>query len=153
MDYSQLAAELLNGMLSLHRVKPQKNIQENINKILQGKVFVLHYIASHEGDVLPGKIACEMGVSSARIATALNSLEKKGLITRQIDRIDRRKILVGITQKGKESAEKQRQTVLGIIAKTLELLGERDAREYVRIMIKLAGILPDCNEPVCNEIL
>lgn len=138
MDYSELAVEWLNGMQSLHRVKPQRNI----NEAMQGEAFVLNYVASHHDVVLPGEISQEMDVSSARIATALNSLEKKGLITRQIDLNDRRKILVGITKEGKEFADKHRQKILSVIAKMLELLGEHDAKEYVRIMKKLAEILP-----------
>jgi len=144
MDYAGLANELLNGMQSLHKAKPQKNI----NEAMQGEVFVLKYISDHNGDVLPGEIGQEMDVSSARIAAALNSLEKKGLITRQIDTSDRRKILVGITQQGKELAEEHKQTILGITAKMLELLGEHDAKEYVRITKKLAEILPKFKEYV-----
>lgn len=142
MDYSELAADLLNGIKSLHKVKSQKNI----NEAMQGETFVLNYIASRGIEVLPGEIGHEMDVSSARIATALNSLEQKGLITRRIDTNDRRRILVGITPKGKEYAEDHRQTVLRVAAQMLELLGKHDAKEYVRIMRKLAEILPDCKE-------
>lgn len=142
MDYFELAIELLNGMQSLHKVKSQRNI----NEAMQGETFVLKYIAHHNGDVLPGEIGQKMDVSSARIAAALNSLEKKGLITRQINTSDRRQILVGITKEGKDLAEKHQKTVLEAIAKMLELLGEHDAKEYVRIMKKLAEIIPDYKE-------
>ncbi|MCL2085183.1 MAG: MarR family winged helix-turn-helix transcriptional regulator, partial [Oscillospiraceae bacterium] len=86
----------------------------------------------------------EMRVSSARVAAALNSLEQKGLITRQINKDDRRKILVGVTEHGKKMAEKHRQDVIGVAAKLLNLLGEHDAKEYVRITGKLAEIAPKC---------
>jgi len=142
LDYFELAIELLNGMQSLHKVKSQRNI----NEAMQGETFVLKYIAHHNGDVLPGEIGQKMDVSSARIAAALNSLEKKGLITRQINTSDRRQILVGITKEGKDLAEKHQKTVLEAIAKMLELLGEHDAKEYVRIMKKLAEIIPDYKE-------
>jgi len=140
MDYDTLAAELLQCMQSLHKTRPQKNM----NEAMQGEAFVLHYIANHDGDALPGEIGQEMSVSSARIATALNSLEKKGLITRQIDTDDRRRILVGITREGEALADAHQQKALGIAAKMLGLLGEQDAREYVRLMKKLAQLLPDC---------
>lgn len=142
MDYDELAAELLKKMQMLHTAKPQKNI----NGALQGETFILNYIAHHGGDVLPGEIGHEMDVSSARIATALNSLEKKGLITRQIDTNDRRKILVRITEKGKDLSEKELKIVVATAAKMLSRLGEHDAKEYVRIMGRLVGIVPDCKE-------
>jgi DNA-binding MarR family transcriptional regulator len=142
VKYDELAAELLQGMKSLHRVKPQKDIQE----ALQGEAFILDYIASHEGDVLPSEIGNKMEVSSARIATALNSLEKKGLVTRQIDTQDRRMILIAITQEGRKIAKKHQEAVLRVATKMLRLLGEHDAKEYVRIQKRLAEILPTCEE-------
>ena len=142
MDYSDLVADLLNSMHSFHKAKSQKNI----NEAIQGEAFVLCYIASRGNDVLPGEIGQEMAVSSARVAVALNRLEQKGLVTRRIDTNDRRKILVGITQEGKVFAEKHQQSVLRVASKMLELLGEHDAKEYVRIMRKLAEILSDCKE-------
>ena len=68
-------------------------------------------------------------------------LESRGLITRQIDPRDRRKILVGITPAGKTLAEKQQQAVLGGAAKMLALLGEHDAKEYVRLTSRVAEIM------------
>ena len=138
MDYVKLAAELFNDMGNIRRVKSQKSINES----LQGEAFVLHYIAKRGGDVQPGEIGSEMNVSTARIATALNSLEKKGLITRKIDTTNRRHILVGITQEGKKTAEEHQKFALENVAKMLELLGEQDAKEYVRIMRRLADLLP-----------
>jgi DNA-binding MarR family transcriptional regulator len=141
MDYFDLAVELLNCMQNIHKLKSQKNISEAMRgESMRGEAFVLHYIALRGCEVLPGEIGQEMDVSSARIAAALNSLEKKGLITRRIDLNDRRKILVSITGEGKDTAEKQQQAMLEFTAEMLEKLGAHDAQEYVRIMKKLAGI-------------
>ena len=137
MDYVKLAAELFSYMGNVRRVKSQKHINES----LQGEAFVLHCVAKRGGDVQPGEIGGEMNVSTARIATALNSLEKKGLITRQIDTSNRRHILVGITPEGIKKEEEHQKTALEKLAKMLELLGEDDAREYVRIMRRLAELL------------
>ena len=139
MDYPALAVRLLDSMQALHRFRPQKHI----NEAMQGEAFVLRFLMTHEmhgGGVLPGQISGEMGVSSARVAAALNSLESKGLITRQIDLSDRRKILVKITGEGKALARQQQQNVVAGAAKMLALLGEHDAQEYVRITGRLAEI-------------
>jgi DNA-binding MarR family transcriptional regulator len=137
LDYIKMAKELFNDMGSVRRVNSQKSINES----LQGEAFVLYYIAKRGGDVQPGEIGSEMNVSTARIAAALNSLEKKGLITRQIDTTNRRHILVSITPEGKRTAEEHQKFALENVAKMLELLGEQDAREYVRITRKLAELL------------
>ena len=137
MDYSGLAIELLNKMRLLHKAKSQRCIDE----ALQGEAFVLHYIMLNDNDVLPSEISDEMNVSSARIAQTLNNIEKKGWITRQIDPNDRRKILVRLTPEGKTKAEKHHQAVISLAEKMLGLLGEHDAKEYVRITGRLADMV------------
>jgi len=137
MDYEKLADELLCKMQSLHRAGPQRNIDES----LRGEAMILHFISRRGCGVLPGEIGQEMGVSSARVAAALNSLEVKGLITRQIDKSDRRRILVSITPEGSALEARQFLEIVGEVARMLELLGERDAKEHVRIMGRLAEIL------------
>jgi len=136
MSYKDLASELLNSMQSLHKARPHKHI----NEALQGEAFVLHFIAHHDHDVMPSEISQEMDVSSARIAFALNSLARKKLITRHINIKDRRKVIVKATEKGKELADTQYDAVIAAIVNLLKLLGESDAREYIRITDKLADI-------------
>ncbi len=139
MDYIKLADEFLESM----RLFRKANMHKNINDSLHGEAFVLHCIYQQGGDILPGEISSEMEVSSARVATALNSLEKKKLITRSIDVNDRRKILVSLTPEGIEVAERHKQAVLQDAARMLERLGEQDAKEYVRINKRLAEIAPE----------
>ena len=137
MTYRKLATELLQKMRTLHKTRPH----QDINPSLRGEMFILCYIASHNVAVLPSDISRKMNASSAQIAAALNNLENKGLITRQIDTDDRRKILVEITQKGNDLAQKRQRLALDVIEKMLKLLGEHDAQEYVRITGKLADAI------------
>ena len=134
MDYSILAAELLDNMQALRRAKPHRNMGD----AMQGEAFVLHYLDNHSGEAMPSEIGSDMNVSSARIAQTLNSIEKKGWITRQIDTDDRRRILVRLTPEGKNETEKLRQTAIGLATKILRLLDEEDAMEYVRLTGKLS---------------
>ena len=136
MDKREMAADLLEKMQSLRRAGPQKQINES----LRGEAFVLHFIADHDEGVLPGEISREMAVSSARVAKALNALEHKGLVTRQINPKDRRQVLVRVTGEGKALDEKHRQAVLFEAAKLLDLLGDRDAEEYLRITGRLVEL-------------
>ncbi len=137
MDYASLAVEFLG--------KTQLIVTSRLNKLIdeavQGEGFVLRYVALNGGCVFSGEIGHAMCVSTARVATALNSLEKKGLITRQIDARDRRKILVRITSEGKLLVEKNFRTVVDVVEKRFALLGEHDAKEYVRITGRLVEIL------------
>ena len=99
---------------------------------------MLLYIGEHCQDaVIPKEISNAVGVSPARVAAVLGNLENKGLITREIDANDRRKIIVKMTLKGQNVLEKNKQEFLHKTATLLSLLGEYDAKEYVRIMGRL----------------
>ncbi|QOX62005.1 MarR family transcriptional regulator [Anoxybacterium hadale] len=134
MDYRELAMELMKTMFVMNKARPHKEITE----AMHGESFVMRYLAHQNDYVLPSEISKIMGISSARVAAALNSLEKKGLITRQIDPEDRRRILITLTTEGRASGIEQQQEVLEKFAGMLSHLGEHDAREYVRIAGRLA---------------
>lgn len=139
MDYAILAKEFMETM---HRMRMRKT-QKNFSESMHGESFVLAYIHRHEGNVIPSEISNEIGISTARVAATLNSLENKGWITRTIDVNDRRRILVDMTSEGKKQVENHFRMMMSTTAKMLEYLGEDDAKEYVRIMKKLADRDPE----------
>ena len=134
MEYEQLAAEILD---CVQRAEPLKAFDVG----MCGETFILRYVDEHQSaSVTPSQISGAMNVSSARIAAALNTLEKKGLVVRTFDKNDRRKTLVSLTEEGRAAAQKQKLSVLQKISYTLRLLGERDAEDFMRITRKLAEI-------------
>jgi DNA-binding MarR family transcriptional regulator len=149
MDYDVLAIELLGKMTALYKSKTHKHI----NEALHGEAFVLQYIALHGGIALPGNISIEMKVSTARVAAALNSLENKGLLTRQIDKNDRRKVIVEITPEGRNFTENHWKNIVSGASMFLGLLGEADAREFVRIMDRVTDVMPELWEKWSLECL
>lgn len=132
--YTELAKKFINYSHRLGRHSQQKKFDET----MQGEAFVLLYAKMQGGSVLPSEFSTEMNISSARIAAVLNSLENKGLITRQIDPDDRRRVLVDLTQEGKALGEQYYHMILSITTRMLTMLGEHDAREFVRIKGRLA---------------
>lgn len=139
MDYVKLAKQFLQNSLELNK----RGHQKAIGKSMEGERFVLFYVFHHGGTVLPSDISNEMGISTARVAVILNKLEDKHLILRTIDLSDRRRILVELTDKGKETAQVQSQMVIDMIVHMLKLLGSQDASDLVRIIGKLAKLAPD----------
>ncbi len=153
MDYNKLAEHFYHETYQLKKYGHQRIIDES----MQGEIFTLLYIKSRNTEnkntenkntksintlVTPGDISEEMSISSARVATILNNLEKKGLVERKIDTIDRRRILVALTRKGEEQAENSNRKVINQIEKMLKLLGEEDAKEFVRITARIVDLAP-----------
>lgn len=149
MDYVELAKQFLQNAYQFQSHSHQKKI----NETMQGETFALLYILKKGGIVLPSQISSEMNISSARVAAILNNLENKGLVIRKIDKDDRRRILVDLTQKGTNLAEQYEQMVVNMTIQTLKLLGEHDAKEFVRIMGKLAELAPQiANDGQCQSL-
>lgn len=142
MDYKSLAAELIKQTRRLHHSKPQKSLGQAI----RGQAYILGYIAQHGGEALPSDISETMQVSSARIAQALNSIEDKGWITRETDPKDRRRTLVRLTPEGRVVAQEHQQAILENVTQALSLLGETDAKNYVKLTKKLADRLNESTD-------
>jgi len=62
---------------------------------------ILAFLAMRE-HWLVGEIASELGVSSAAATKAITRLERKGLVTRSVNIMDRRCVNVRITRAGSE---------------------------------------------------
>ena len=134
MNLENLAHDFLEVMHQLHRGNPQKHINDSMH----GENFVLFYIFEHEGNVIPSDISKAMEITSARIAAILNSLDKKGLTSRRIDAEDRRRILIDLTDAGREHVKNQNHIRMSSLVDMLQYLGEDDAKAYIRIIKKLA---------------
>ncbi len=139
MDYKQLTREFMEVMNQFRK----HNTHKPISDAMHGEIFVLHYISHHHRSVIPSEISNELGISTARVAATLNSLEKKGLITRRIDLEDRRRILVEVTPEGKEQVDKHFQMIMDKTANMLRYLGEEDAKELIRILKRLSERGPE----------
>ena len=137
MDYSALANEMIRKMGELMKTSfwPRK-----ASTFLHGEMFILNHMLHREDTVIPSDLAAAMHTSSARVAMALKSLEAKGFITRRIDSADRRKINVTLTPHGKELVVEHKMDMQRKIELILSQLGEEDAREYIRIVGRMADI-------------
>lgn len=136
MECEALTQEVLQAMLQLYRTA----VQRKINEVSQGELYVLNFLARGGGRALSGELSAAMGVSSARMAAAVNSLERKGDVVRAPDETDRRRVQVVLTDAGKErllACQKQAKRKLG---RVLSELGEADVREFLRIIRRLTAI-------------
>ena len=139
MDMEQMAKELLQFMEALPRRAPQNWLGE----FSKGELFILNYLHIIGGTAWPSMISEAMQTSTARIAAALNGLERKGWITREPSEEDHRRKLVHLTAKGAEYIESYRDKALKKITKLLMELGEEDAVEYLRITKRMVSIAQD----------
>jgi DNA-binding MarR family transcriptional regulator len=120
---------------------PNNNRKQNqsVLETIKGENLILLLLEKNNG-MQPGEICSIMSISTARIAAALNNLEEKGLVYRELDKNDRRRICVFLTDKGKTAVYEKKERTFSFYKKMFEQLGEQDANDYVRITKKIAQI-------------
>lgn len=136
MEYKSLADELFQLMSQFSKLP----FQEQPRNFATGEMAILFYLNSIQDGATAGEICNYLKVTTGRIASALNSLEKKHFIQRMNHADDRRKITVYITPSGREYILQNYENGLVITQNALENLGEDDAKELIRIMKKLMDI-------------
>lgn len=137
LDYvERVCAEFREIMSNNHR-----DTLENMNKANKGEHFVLHFLQEREGAVLPSELSAALGASTARISAVLGALEKKGQIHRDIDKTNRRNILVTITEAGRARAREEHQEMHRRMTRVFADMGEADAVEFVRLSRRFSALM------------
>lgn len=133
MEYRSLADELFSIMQEFSKVP----MQEHPRNFATGELAILFYLNSIQNGATAGEICNYLQVTTGRVASALKSLERKQLIQRKIHESDRRKVTVCITTSGKQYILENYENGIIITQNALDYLGEKDAKELIRIIKKL----------------
>ena len=139
MDYQKYAKELICYM-----VENEQNFKfcnHDVSEIARGEGAVLIYLMDDHDGVNASEISQRFDINTSRVAAVLNALSKKGYKERVVDLQDKRKIKVFITDKGRIFAQQRRTEIEDYFKKMLEMLGEEDTKEYLRLYRKVNQII------------
>ena len=151
MPYDLLAQELFDVM------DPEKHRLPNrrMDQVMRGEMAVLRLLSKETAPMTAGDISRRLRMTTSRIAAVLGSLEKKGMILREADSSDKRRVQVVLTDKGGAFCLRKREQVLADITHLLTQLGHEDVQHFVRIMGRIHQFTPptprDMNEPHVSE--
>jgi len=84
------------------------------------------------------RIAQSLGAPMSTISSALDRLEKRGLVARRRRPGDRRVVHIELTAAGHRLAAKIRGQQVEVCRDMLARLGERDREELIRLVAQLA---------------
>ncbi len=99
-----------------------------------GLPFILCYLSKAQGKtVYPSDLAKASGVSTARVAAALNKLEEMGMVFRTPSEQDSRKTIVGLTEKGIQILKEKNEEAIRFAADIIDLMGMEDLDEFLRL--------------------
>ena len=91
------------------------------------------------GTATVGQIQRQIGVLPAQMSRHLRRLRSAGFVTCQINRDDRRKVNVAITQSGGAVHAKYRRAKLAPIIAALERLTEHERSQFMGLVQKMAA--------------
>ena len=133
-DPDAISEELYAAMAGLGRRREQKVTTASAS----GEEGLLHYLAYKHDGVYSGVLKEQLGVGSGRMADILRRLEEKELIVRSEDAKDSRRVVVHITELGREHAVSMNRRVLAWYGRLHDYLGKEDSRELIRLLKKLS---------------
>ena len=137
MNVEEIAETLFQQLKPISSI----SLTEVLNEFNRGEVGVLGYLAFDKDEATAGELSEKLNVTTARIASILNSLENKEYIKRKEDNLDKRKTLVSITTKGKELANITKREIIEKIIRVVEEVGYDEIKDYVRIALKIRDVL------------
>lgn len=102
-----------------------------------------------ESSINISEVQSELHITKSAISQRMNSLEKKGFIERKINTEDRRKIVVTLTQTGKDILKETKKSANDNLNKIISHLGEKNIKQ----LISLLNQVSDVSEEIKREIL
>lgn len=136
MDYRELAVELMDTIVQMQR----KHLEKQISALTEGEMATLGFLDRTGDGRTIGELSQALEIGPPRVTAIVNSLVKKGFVTKRYGTRDRREIYVDITQEGRDYGRHRYEETIAHIEKTLQTLGEADAAEYVRLIKRVAEI-------------
>lgn len=108
--------------------------KRNTSYSTQGKILKILYL---KGDISQKDIQDKLQIQSGTMSEVINKLENKGLLVRQRDENDRRKVILHLTEEGKADVEAYQQQYQEDTSSFFDVLSIDESQEFQRILYKL----------------
>jgi DNA-binding MarR family transcriptional regulator len=135
---------------SMHRLKKVGRTFPQGIGLNMGEFFVMDRIAHDmpcsSTDISASEMQNHPHFTKPAVSQMLNSLEKKGYIHREIDKNDRRKIVVTLTETGDDACKRGKAYFNDRIEQTISRFGEENTRNLISLVNQLAEITEDLKD-------
>ena len=141
MNKDELVKEFSKMMKLSHKIR-MKQIQKN--RFFGGEkgiLFCIDDLIEENCEATPYRISERINVKRPTVTTSLNSLEEKGYIKRTLDKKDRRKFVISLTEKGRKCVVEEKQRREEELCHIVESLGKDDTEKLLELSNKVINIL------------
>ena len=114
----------------------QKKVMNKFRELSKNQPRVIKIIGM-EGKIMPSTIGNYTGMDRSSLTRMIGDLEKKGIVLRENDPEDRRKVLISLTDKGLEYCKYFDEVINEILA----LIDQYDAEDYLHSLETMVTIL------------
>lgn len=129
---SQLNNLLQSGSLSQGEYLVLRNIRHANSSLASDGIL--------NGNIKAATLSDILALSRPSITRILNGLEKRGLITRSINKKDRRSVAISITEEGITALDEANKALLKITNRLVTSLGEADMAKLIELVDKVAEV-------------
>jgi MarR family transcriptional regulator, organic hydroperoxide resistance regulator len=133
-----------NVKAAWHAISRMYNQYASQHGITTSIGFVLLNIDSHGGTPAT-KIAPMIGLEARSLTRILKSMEKKGLIYREIDSADKRCVRICLTEKGRQKKERAREAVLLFNETVRDAVPEDELKVFFNVLRRVNLIVEKYN--------
>ena len=117
--------------------------QSGFDDLPRDGVYTISAIAS--GDVSPAGLGGRLGVSKQAVSQLLDSLVLRGYLERSIDTVDRRRMRLALTDRGKDVAAICRLAIDRLERRIAERVGEECIQQTRRTLEALITLASECD--------
>jgi len=134
--YGTLNEVLVRLFRDIMDIEQQAIITQEFNNITNNDMHVIEAIGIGAPKNM-SSIARELSVTVGTLTIAMNSLVKKGYVTRQRGKEDRRVVYISLSEKGKEAYEHHAEFHQEMIASVVSGLSENEVEVLIKALTKL----------------
>lgn len=136
MDNDKYISLILDGF----KGETYRKIINTFEEGYKGLYLILKVIRDHSGEIIAGEIASKLNISTARVAVALNTLERKKYIIKHKSKDDRRKTVVELTETGLKVLGMRETKLLILFNSILESLDKEEINKIISIIYKIKNM-------------
>lgn len=131
--------QLVSRIIELTSTVKIKKFEMFFNSSFKGLILILNLLELKNDSLSAGEIASLLKVSTARVAVAINTLEKKDLVKREKSKEDARKTIIKLTEKGKNICEENQKRIKNETLIFLQKLTNDEKIALISIINKLGN--------------
>jgi DNA-binding MarR family transcriptional regulator len=145
LECAQVFCETLPVLMrSLHGIMLKRG--EEVDRRNMGQVRMLEIL--HRGPRSLSELAAFHHVTPSTMSRSVDVLVRKGWVARESDPVDRRQVVLTITDEGRAARAEANQQTLDVL---IELLGQHDDGERARLADGLSVLRKLVGQPHCEE--